>query len=206
VVIIDCFEIRTERAGNIKARAQCFSHYKHIDTSKYLIGITPNGSVSFISDGYAGRMSDKYIAENSGFTDELLPGDIVLADREFTIHESVSMQYAELLTPEFLKKQAQLPPEAIEKTRKIASLRIHVERVIGLVRNKFRILKGPLEINLLKYKYDEKCLLDYIVHIACILSNLCESIVPMTTSQRVKESVLVRSNESLLTVNFQYCT
>lgn len=36
-VIIDCFEICSERASNTKARAQCFSNYKHTQTAKYLI-------------------------------------------------------------------------------------------------------------------------------------------------------------------------
>lgn len=76
VVIIDCFEIHSEQASNAKAQAQCFFNFKHTQTSKYLIGITTNGSVSFISDRYAGWSSDKYISENSGFLDHLLRGGL----------------------------------------------------------------------------------------------------------------------------------
>ena len=54
VVIIDCFEIFTERPSNLLARAQTWSQYKHHNTIKYLIGITPQGSISFISNGWGG--------------------------------------------------------------------------------------------------------------------------------------------------------
>ncbi len=47
VIIVDCFEIRTERPSNLMARAQSFSHYKGTHTMKYLIGITPQGQISF---------------------------------------------------------------------------------------------------------------------------------------------------------------
>ena len=47
VVIIDCFEIFLERPTNLLARAQTYSAYKHHNTVKYLIGITPQGTVSY---------------------------------------------------------------------------------------------------------------------------------------------------------------
>lgn len=49
VVIIDCFEIFTT---NLLACVQTHSQYKHHNTAKYLIGITPQGSVSYISHGW----------------------------------------------------------------------------------------------------------------------------------------------------------
>ncbi|XP_057698060.1 uncharacterized protein LOC130919411 [Corythoichthys intestinalis] len=82
-VIIDCFEIFTEKP-NLKARkahAQMFSSYKYHHTIKYFIGITPKGAICFLSKGWGGCTSDKHITLNSGFLDNLLPGDIVLAER-----------------------------------------------------------------------------------------------------------------------------
>lgn len=49
-VIIDCFEIFIDRPSNLKARAETWSAYKHHNTIKYLIGITPQGTVSYISN------------------------------------------------------------------------------------------------------------------------------------------------------------
>ena len=48
-IIIDCFEIYIDRPLNLLARAQTYSHYKSHNTVKVLIGITPQGSVCFVS-------------------------------------------------------------------------------------------------------------------------------------------------------------
>ena len=49
VVIIDCTEVFIECATNLLARSQTWSNYKSHNTVKYLIGITPQGTVSFLS-------------------------------------------------------------------------------------------------------------------------------------------------------------
>ena len=41
----------------------CWSNYKSHSTVKFLVGITPNGAISYISDCYGGRATDKYIVE-----------------------------------------------------------------------------------------------------------------------------------------------
>ena len=68
-----------------------WSNYKRHNTVKYLIGVTPQGSVSFISFGWGGRVSDEYLTENCKLLNNLLPGDIVLADTGFGIADSVGM-------------------------------------------------------------------------------------------------------------------
>ena len=50
-VVIDCFEIFLEKATNLLVRAQTYSAYKHNNTVKYIIGITPQGTVSYIRNG-----------------------------------------------------------------------------------------------------------------------------------------------------------
>ena len=75
-VVIDCFEVFIERPSNLLARAQTFSSYKHHNTVKVLIGITAQGSISFVSEALGGRTSDKYLPENCGFLEVLVPGDI----------------------------------------------------------------------------------------------------------------------------------
>lgn len=48
-VILDCFEIFIDRPSSLLARAQTWSSYKHHNTVKYLIGIAPQGVITFIS-------------------------------------------------------------------------------------------------------------------------------------------------------------
>ena len=82
-VIIDCFEIFIEKPTNLFVRAQTFSSYKHHITIKVLIGITPQGSISFVSEARGGQTSDKVLTENCGILSKLVPGDMVMADRVF---------------------------------------------------------------------------------------------------------------------------
>lgn len=176
-MIIDCFEVFIQRPKNLLARAQTWSTYKHSNTVKFLIGITPQGSISFLSKAWGGRASDKWITENCGLLRKLLPGDLVLADRGFDISDSVQMCCAEVNIPSFTKGKEQLSAEDIETTRKIAHVRIHVERVIGLVRNKYTMLQGRLPVDFL-INEDGLPVVDKIATVACALTNLCNSVVP----------------------------
>ena len=152
-VVIDCFEVFVERPSNLLARAQTFSTYKHHNTIKVLIGITPQGNISFVSEAWGGRTSDKHLTENCGcgFLEFLVPGDMVMADRGFTISDSVGLKQAKLSIHAFTKGKSQLDPVDVERTRGIANVRIHVERVIGLLRRKYTFLQSTLPTDYLTY-------------------------------------------------------
>ena len=103
VLIIDCFEVFIERPASLLARAQTYSNYKKHNIIKFLIGITPQGSVAYISKGWGGRVSDVHLTENCGLLQKLSPGDMILADRGFTIQDSAGMYCAEVRIPPFTK-------------------------------------------------------------------------------------------------------
>lgn len=66
-------------------------------------------------------------------------------------------------------------------TRNIASVRIHIERVIGNVRQKYPILDSTIPITFLQTDTNTGLtILDKIVRVACGLTNICESIVPFS--------------------------
>ncbi len=179
-IIIDCFEVFIERPSNLLARSQTFSSYKHHNTVKVLIGITPQGSICFVSKAWGGRTSDKYLTERCGLLDNLKPGDLVMADRGFTIGESVGLYQAKLVIPAFTRGKDQLNPIDVEKTRGIANVRIHVERVIGLLRQKYTILQSTLPLDYLtsSSKGGNCPLIDRMIRICAALTNLCPSVVP----------------------------
>ena len=103
VIIIDCFKVFMERPKSLMARAQTWYNYKHHNTVKFLIGISPQGSITFVSKGWGGRVSDQHLTENCGILDNLLPGDVVLADRRFTVQDAASLYCAEVKLPPFTK-------------------------------------------------------------------------------------------------------
>jgi hypothetical protein len=83
-----CFEIFVHRPTNFRERASTFSSYKNNNTIKFLISITSQGNVSFISLGYGGRWSDQFIVEDSGYIENFKEGDLVLStDRGFIIND-----------------------------------------------------------------------------------------------------------------------
>ena len=177
VIITDCFEVFIERPTSLKARAQTYSNYKKHNTVKFLIGITPQGSIAFVSKGWGGRASDVYITENCGLLRNLLPGDLILADRGFTIEQIVGLYCAEVKIPPFTKGKKQLSKLEVDTARKLAQVCIHVERVIGLVRQKYSILQSTLPINMIKCD-DDLSAVDKIVTTCCALCNCCDSVVP----------------------------
>ena len=44
---------------------------------------------NFVSTGFSGNSSDRFVVENSGFLDVLRPGQRILADRGFTARVSL---------------------------------------------------------------------------------------------------------------------
>ena len=118
-------------------------------TVKSLIGVSPTNSISFVSKGWGGRVSDKIITQKSGFLDKICAYDAIMADRGFNIVDDLAIRCATLEVPAYTRGK-QLSIAEVEKTRQLARVRIHVERVIGLLRNKYTILQNTLPISLIK--------------------------------------------------------
>ena len=136
VCIIDCFELFIERPVAFEACAATYSHYKQHNTVKVPIRIAPTGSISFISQAWGGRISDKEITQKSGFLEKSEYGYCVVVDRGFSVSDDLALCGAELKIPAFTKGKSLLSKCEVERTRQIARVRIHVERVIGQMRKK----------------------------------------------------------------------
>ena len=145
-------------------QAACWSDYKHHCTFKFLIGITPNGLISFISDCYGGRASDKFIVMESKFMNRLEPYDQVMADRGFKIRDDLAMFQATLAIPPSTIGNFQMPSQDVSSTSRIANVRIYVEQAIGRIKN-YRILSTFMPMNSVPLCND-------IVKTCCSLCNL----------------------------------
>ena len=107
-----------------------------------------------------------------------------MADRGFTIQESLMFHRAELAIPAFTKGRDQLDPIDVKRTRGIANVRIHVERVIGLLRRKHTILSAILPIDFLQCdpngSQEAKIpMIDRIITVCAALTNPSNGIVPL---------------------------
>ena len=58
IVIINCTEWFTQRPSSLKAQKQIYSNYKHHPTFKFLMGLSTNGAIIFVSRAWGGRASD----------------------------------------------------------------------------------------------------------------------------------------------------
>ena len=72
-----------------------------------------------------------------------------------------------------LLEKKQLSKLEIDSARQLSQVRIHVERVIGLVRQKYSILQSTVSINMIKSNDDGISPIDKIVVICCALCNCC---------------------------------
>ena len=135
--------------------------------------------MAFISKRWGSRVSDVHLTENCGLFQKLMPGDMILVDRGFTIQDSAGMYCAEICIPPFTKGKKQLSEIDIETARQLSHVRIHVEGVIGLIRQKFTILHSTLPINMLTSRDDNVvAFIDKIVTVFCALCNCCDSVAP----------------------------
>ena len=104
----------------------------------------------------------------------------ILADRGFLIENELALRGATLAIPAFMKGKLQLSQFEVEKSRQLARIRIHVERVIGALKSRYTILQSRLPISSLKRDDDEDCgiaTIDKLLLVCAVLTNLGEPIV-----------------------------
>ena len=133
-VVLDCTELFIEKPSCFRAQSETYSSYKSHNTAKGLAAIATNGALTFVSDSYGGHCSDKVIVEYCGILQLLEEGDAVMAHRGFEIQDLLSSKKVYLNIPPFMRSKDQLNPDEEDETRKIASVRIHVERAIERVK------------------------------------------------------------------------
>ncbi|ESO88648.1 hypothetical protein LOTGIDRAFT_125704 [Lottia gigantea] len=146
-VIIDCTEFFTETNQSLSNKSLLFSSYKSHITYKALLGISPAGLITFVSDLWSGGISDKQITKQCGLFELCERGDAIMADKGFLITDLTTPLGISMILPPF--KTHRFSRREVEETRRIANLRIDVERAMERVKN-FRILSGVIPITLSK--------------------------------------------------------
>lgn len=142
-IIIDTTEFPICKPSNPIAQQATFSTYKNKNTLKVMLGSTPGGLISHISEAYGGSVSDRQIIERSNLLQKCDDGDSIMADRGFNVQDIFAQKNIKLNIPAFLKGRSQLPGLQLIQDRKLASKRVHIERIIGFTKT-FKILKSEL--------------------------------------------------------------
>lgn len=165
-MVLDCTEIGVAKSENLSENCLTYSNYKGRNTLKGLVGIAPNGVITFASSLYGGNTSDKAITQDCGVLDIFNVGDLVLADKGFTIG-SILPPGVTLNHPSFLYN-GQFSKQEVVLNKEISRARIHVERAIQRVKL-FSILSH------IPYQY--KHLSSKLFQVACCLTNFQTPII-----------------------------
>ncbi len=184
-VIIDCFTVPFEEPvsrGNQQHQQQGVGTSYNV--LKYLIGVAPQGVVTFVSRGVLGNVSDKSLAEGCGLLCKLLPGDVVLASRDLDIADSVAARGALFKIAGSYQGEpygsSECSPLA-DTSSETMSVQRHVDRVISMVKQRYAMLTGPVEspFTTASERTSNLSTFDKIVQVACALNNLCISAAPL---------------------------
>ena len=169
-VVVDGAEFPMKKPSVPAAQQVTYSTYKNKNTAKVLVGVTPGGQVSYVSPAYGGSTSDRQIVERSQLPTMCDAKDTIMADKGFDVQDIFAPYDVGINIPTFFKKKNRMSGETVLKDRKIASKRVHVERVIGLGKT-YKILCNPL-------KHSESLLASDISFICYMLVNFRPCIVP----------------------------
>ena len=87
---------------------------------------------------------------------------------EFTIYDQLKVINVDLNIPPFMEGRGKLPAAEVLEGQKIASLHVHIERVIGRIKN-YTILKGTLPITLSRISNQIVSVFAWLVNFQLIL-------------------------------------
>ncbi|XP_008183318.1 uncharacterized protein LOC103309511 [Acyrthosiphon pisum] len=168
-VILDCFETTIEKPKCLNCRIRTYSHYKGNNTIKLMVGIAPDGLITFLSSVYGGRASDKFIFVNSGILDKCTEGDAIMVDKGFLIEQECVDSGVKLFRPPFLGKNKQLSTKDGIENAEIARARVHIERAIQRIKI-FKILQQKVPWSYLP-------IIDKITTVICGVVNISRPII-----------------------------
>ncbi|KAJ8019068.1 hypothetical protein HOLleu_42591 [Holothuria leucospilota] len=121
-----------------------------------------------------GAASDKEMVKLSGLIEKLEKVDILMADRGFNIHKLLLHKEVKLIIPPFkrtTRSTDQFTLSEGKSTKIVANSRIHVERVIGRLKE-FMFLQGPIPLTFVD-------LAEAALHVCAALVNLQPALVSL---------------------------
>lgn len=164
--VMDCTEIQIQKPKCVNCIISTYSHYKGTNTVKFLVCVTPAGFISFVSEGYTGKSSDKFIFNSEKLITKFEPHvDSIMVDKGFAIAQETLEYGIKLLRPTFSQgPQYQFDEDEVIQNTKVSTARVHVERVIQRLKI-FGILNHKIEHNILPHINDIFFIISAIVNL-----------------------------------------
>ena len=100
----------------------------------------------YVSKAYSGSSSYRIINEGCNVVQNFTPGFSVMFDKGFVVQDIFLPSKATVIIPPFVRSKRQFTPTEVYQRKCIATARIHIERVMGRVKE-FRLLDHTLPLN-----------------------------------------------------------
>ncbi|KAG1655660.1 hypothetical protein GQR58_024416 [Nymphon striatum] len=136
-IVIDCTVVEIAIPQMMNLQSATYPSYRSTNSFKALVGVSPNGAITYISKLYPVSVSDKKIVESCGILTHFIAGDLILAYEDFLIEDIVPVGVSVNTCP-FLQHGKFTRSEA-SATKQIAFCWVHVERANARLKD-FKIL------------------------------------------------------------------
>ena len=120
-----------------------FSNNNNSNTYKGLVGISPEGVITFLSSLFPVSILDKELNRQCGILNLLEPRDSLMADHGFNIKKDLLLKGVHLNVPLVLYGKVEFCGTELIETRRIAYLRTQVEQAKERIKN-FYVFDRPL--------------------------------------------------------------
>jgi len=144
-VILGVTEIPIRKPSNLKDQKLTWSNIKKKNTLKTVVGISPRGHITFISETFGGSATGREILEKSYLLKPGMfeTGDVIVAKKNLIEKDVFVNQDVVVSNPPTCKSLPNLSPSKNEPCDPKSSKPVRVERVIRLAKT-FKILKTEL--------------------------------------------------------------
>ena len=120
--------------------------------------------ISYVSNTHAGSVTDRFLTEDTNIVAQFTPGYSVLFDKGFNVQDLFLQYKVTARTPPLIRSERQFSPSEVAVRKRIARARVHIERVIGRLKE-FRLLDHTSLLNLVD-------LVDEIWINSCAITNM----------------------------------
>ncbi|XP_034046320.1 uncharacterized protein LOC117527924 [Thalassophryne amazonica] len=147
--ISDAMEVTQDIQGDLGKESSAYSNYKSWHAVKVEPGVNLNSDHDYCSNVYPGSTSEAAIVQDCGLLHSLEAGDLIVADKGFTIKKFIPLG-VNLSIPPFLASKSQFLKEEAELCRTIARAQINMERANFQIVHDIPANLRPLSIKIIQ--------------------------------------------------------